>query len=237
VQDRLVAKIQQQAHTAPGQPVEIDTAQELFIEFDEFLVQLKSSLDYLVKIPTAILGKKTWSMRTFGDKGQRVLRALERNLPRALQVHAKGVKELIIDKHLPWLEWAISLRDSLNHLVEDDFDFEAFAVGWEQREGVWRIHVPQVDNGVTALQALSELWNNLIALVEDFTAGFLVMRIKPGYALYHGRVDLGSAQSPWAVTTKEEMDKAIARDQEITHGAASQASEGTAANPADRADG
>lgn len=215
IQATLVANAHKRLPTDPNQPMEVDTAQDLFIEFDEFLVQVKSCLDYLVKIPTAILGKNVWSISTFGDKGQKVLRALERNLPRDLQVHAEGLRDLVLSKHLPWLEWAISLRDSLNHLIEDDFAFEAFAVGWEERDGVWRIHVPQVERDVTAAEAMTQLWNNLIVLVEDFIAGFLGMRMKPGYVLFHGPASPG-VDSPWQITTKEEMDRVLALVRELS---------------------
>ena len=215
IQDDLVTRFQNRPPIDPGRPIEIDTGQDLFIEFDEFLVQIKSSLDYLVKVPTAILGKGVWSLETFGEKGQKVLRALDRNLPRKFQVHAKGIKELILDKHLPWLEWAISLRDSLNHLIQDDFAFESFAVGWREEAGVWRIHVPRVEQGITATQAMTDLWNQLLMLVEDFTAAFLVMRIKPGFTLFHGVATPGGPESPWIVTTQEAMDQAVARDKEL----------------------
>ena len=38
-------------------PDEQDASEDLFMEFDGFLVQVKSTLDYLVKIPIPIFGK------------------------------------------------------------------------------------------------------------------------------------------------------------------------------------
>jgi len=46
-------------------------SQDLFLEVDEFVVQVTSTLDYLAKLPLAIIGKNNWPyLRTFGSKGQ-----------------------------------------------------------------------------------------------------------------------------------------------------------------------
>ncbi|MBI2222869.1 MAG: hypothetical protein HYU53_16905 [Acidobacteria bacterium] len=43
-------------------------SQELFEKFDVFAVQIKSTLDHVVKVMRPMLGRK-WTMRTFSDKG------------------------------------------------------------------------------------------------------------------------------------------------------------------------
>src|SRR5688572_3205567 len=45
----------------------IDYGQELFTEFDEFAVQIKSTLDHVVKVMRPMVGK-CWTIGTFGDK-------------------------------------------------------------------------------------------------------------------------------------------------------------------------
>jgi hypothetical protein len=62
-----------------GAMTHFDFSQVLFNEFDEFTVQIKSTLDHLVKIMIPMVGKK-WNLRTFGNKGEDVLKALKRNI-------------------------------------------------------------------------------------------------------------------------------------------------------------
>ena len=70
-EDRLLKAFQEGArHT--------EYSLELFIQFDEFTVQIKSTLDHAVKVLRPIIGPK-WNLATFGDKGEKVIKAL-RNL-------------------------------------------------------------------------------------------------------------------------------------------------------------
>jgi hypothetical protein len=60
----------------------LSQAQDLILELDGFLVQLKSTLDYLAKLPGTIIGKKIWPyLATFGDKGDKVANVIRRNIP------------------------------------------------------------------------------------------------------------------------------------------------------------
>src|SRR5262249_47581245 len=54
----------------------VSYSQELYLEFDEFLVQYKSSLDYLAKLPATLLGWNKWNRRTFGERGKRIIKML-----------------------------------------------------------------------------------------------------------------------------------------------------------------
>jgi hypothetical protein len=45
VEDRLIEKVREEAANDEGQHQHLEHSQDLMIEFDEFLVQLKSSLD------------------------------------------------------------------------------------------------------------------------------------------------------------------------------------------------
>jgi hypothetical protein len=54
-----------------------ENSQELYEEFDVFAVQVKSTLDHLVKVMRIILGRK-WTMYTFANKGEGVCRSVRR---------------------------------------------------------------------------------------------------------------------------------------------------------------
>src|SRR5258707_13705550 len=56
----------------------VSYSQDLFLEFDEFLVQTKSALDYLMRVPLPIMGR-AWTIRLFGKRGKTVVAALRNN--------------------------------------------------------------------------------------------------------------------------------------------------------------
>jgi hypothetical protein len=45
----------------------VSYSQDLFLEMDEFLYQVKSTLDYMVKLPVPLVGRG-WNISTFGEK-------------------------------------------------------------------------------------------------------------------------------------------------------------------------
>ena len=72
----LVRVVENKGPPQPPVEEEIELSQDLFIEFDEFLVQLKSTLDHLVKVPVPIFGANRWNLRTFRKRGEGVIKAL-----------------------------------------------------------------------------------------------------------------------------------------------------------------
>lgn len=102
MEDQLVAKALKEAAVG-DKNLYREHAQDLFIEFDEFLVQLKSSLDYLVKVPVPLLGPNRWTLRTFGEKGEKVIAALKQNLPAGKRHIGRGIAKFVVKHHQPWL--------------------------------------------------------------------------------------------------------------------------------------
>jgi len=100
--------------------------QELFIEFDEFLVQYKSSLDHLAKVTTPLLGKARWNPRSFGDKGEKLVRMLKSATPKTERHRIPAFERLIFEKHKADLEMIIEARDRINHYVEGGLDYRIF---------------------------------------------------------------------------------------------------------------
>src|SRR5439155_25536216 len=128
IEDGLIEKVQKEAAQGAGGHRYLEHSQELMIEFDEFLVQLKSSLDYLVKIPVPIFGPRVWSLQTFGEKGEKVVKALKQNLPGADRSRAKFLADYVIQKSKPWLTAVIEARDRFNHLIGGTVVPEQFMV-------------------------------------------------------------------------------------------------------------
>jgi len=182
----------------------ISYSQDLYLEMDEFLVQFKSTLDYLVKLPVPLVGKR-WNLTTFGERGGTVRKALRRNLPKEYARTAKMVEEQVLDLHKPWLEMAIEARDRLNHFLEGGADFQAVVVLKMMKDGKEFIHVPVWDEQNSLRHVMEIVFHNLLKLVEDFTAGFLTARLKDEITLVHKPVDIGSIESPWRTMTLDEF--------------------------------
>jgi hypothetical protein len=184
----------------------ISYSQDLYLEMDEFLVQFKSTLDYLVKLPVPIVGKR-WNLTTFCERGGTVRKALKRNLPKEYSRTARMVEEQVLDLHKPWLEMAIEARDRLNHFLEGGADFQAVIVLKTMRDGKEHIHVPMWDEQNSLRQVMEVIFYNLLKLVEDFTAGFLMARLQDNITLVHKPVDHGSVESPWRTMSLDEFRK------------------------------
>jgi hypothetical protein len=97
-------------------------SQELYEEFDVFSVQIRSTLDHLVQIMRPILGRNKWTMYSFGDKGERVLAALQRNTSKHHAGHVRMMEhQLFNERNKSWLTLIIDARDQVNH---------GMAAGW-----------------------------------------------------------------------------------------------------------
>ena len=177
----------------------LEYSQELFSEFDEFLVQIKSALDHLVKILVPVLGPSRWTIRTFANKGEDVLKALRRNLPKELQGKVDGFEKVVFDAHRLWLEDTITARDKINHFLDGEIPIENFAV-FKNGE---KITVPLWSPGQSISEFMDMAWLNLIHFVENFVAFSLYFKLPSDLALFHGVVPPDSPESPWKVTVMD----------------------------------
>jgi hypothetical protein len=179
------------------------TSQALFLEFDGFLVQLKSALDYLVHMPPVALGA-CWTLRTFGKSGKAVLQALDRNVPAEHKMGAAHIARQIREHHLPWLDAVVRARDRMNHLLDGDVSFEVFSIVHDRNSGV--THVPKWSADATAIEFMEITWANLLRLVEDFVGLILGLRKSPGLVFFHGPVEQPH-RSPWLVLRENQVEE------------------------------
>ncbi|HXG67551.1 MAG TPA: hypothetical protein VNO70_20785 [Blastocatellia bacterium] len=199
-----------------NQPIEtldfqhMSYSQDLFLELDEFLVQLKSALDYLAKLPRTIIGKKNWpDLRTFGDKGAAVVKALKNNVPKKWERQANMIIEIVFEKHRPWLEMAIAARDKINHFKDGGLDYEGFLVAKTTVNGEEKVIVPMWTDSLSVREYMQNTWHNLISLVEQFTIGFLCMRFKPDFGFVYIPKPHDSVASPIAVVPDDQVENVM----------------------------
>ncbi len=209
IEDGLIERVQKEAAQGAGGHRYLEHSQELMIEFDEFLVQLKSSLDYLVKIPVPIFGPRVWSLQTFGEKGEKVVKALKQNLPGADRSRAKFLADYVIQKSKPWLTAVIEARDRFNHLIGGTVVPEQFMVYAVKNaeSGIVELRRPMWSPDQSVRAFMEVVWDNLIRFFEDFTFGCLQMRLRERLTLFHGLSQPGSNVSPWKLTTEEVMER------------------------------
>ncbi len=183
----------------PHAPIEIEyrVSQELFLELDEFLVQVKSCLDHLVKVPLPILGR--WPLRTFGDKGDAVAKALENNMPKRFKNAAAGFAQLLVRDHQSWLEVTVALRDRINHFLEGGVRIEQFSIYVTRNGDAQEAHTPMWSKDQTVRQALEVIWTNLFRYVEQFIGTFLSLRQHHGFVFMLKSRPLDSVEPAWAV--------------------------------------
>lgn len=183
----------------------IDLAMELFYEFDSFLVQVKSTLDHLVKMPQVFIGR-SWSLTTFGARGQDVQNAA-RNVHKDFKARATGFI-MLVQKHALWLEALIAARDRANHFQEGGLDAQYFAVfAQKARDGATKVTVPMWSPEESVNAFITQVWPNFFAFCEDFVATAMVMRIREDLSLVRlpGKHPEGDETvSPWRVIPVEE---------------------------------
>lgn len=212
IEDKLIIEAQNSASIEKQAIKHIRYEQNLFLELDEFLVQLKSSLDYLVKTPRAVVGRKVWSLPTFQKKGNAVIGALRGSLPDKYKEKAKIIEEMVVQKHLDWLADTINARDMINHYLHGGLDIQGFMVMKIVENGKEKIHVPMRSEDITVRTYMEIAWANLFKLTEDFIISFLALRLTEGYSLLHTIVDRTSVKSPWKVMNTADYEKLIATE-------------------------
>ena|SRR2546423_1238563 len=195
----------------------ISYSQDLFLELDEYLVQLKSTLDYLAKLPLAIVGKNNWPyLRTFGDKGGAVIKALKNNVPKKWKMQASMIEE-IFGEHRQWLEMAIASRDRSNHFKDGGVEAEVFLIAKTMIDGKEKVVVPMWFDNLTVREYMQHTWHNLMSLVEQFTVGFLAMRFKTGIGFIHIPKPEGSVASPIVVAPEDAIQHMMKFAQFLQH--------------------
>ena len=186
--------------------IEMEYSDSLFLEFDIFLVQVKSCLDYLVKVPSVILGRNKWSLSSFGDKGKKVARALD-NLPKEYKKQAQGYKSLLFDSQQDWLTDTINARDKINHYLEGGISFQHFTIYKDPDSG--DIHIPMWSSEQKISEFMDVVWSNLFRYCEDFICLFLNLRIPPHLSIVRDYENFPSENCPWKIVVREKFEKLI----------------------------
>lgn len=201
----------------------IDDSQAMFNEFDEFVVQVKSTLDHLAHIPVPVFGENVWNMYTFGEKGE----VLKSALLRSVSQKKFGGGIAVIVKHLfddagqqSWLEATIDARHKITHYQRGGIPIETFAVFLKPAGAV---QLPEFAENQTIEQFMEIVWERLVFFVEDFLALFLALRLPPGTVFVRKNCDRLTPNPVWIpmpTQVADEMAKGALRSPAyVTRGA------------------
>ena len=145
----------------------------------------------MVKVPRAVIGR-SWNLTRFGDKGQVVVRAMQRSTQKEFQEKAAGIeKDPFQEANLKWLDFTIRARDEMNHYLQGDVSVESSA---SFVTGTGRLTFRS--------EFMTNLWAAFFYFVEDFITLFASLRFQEGTVLYLEARDAVSVKSPWRVIPK-----------------------------------
>ncbi len=161
-------------------PIKITTAQGLYIEFDGFLVQVKSVLDHMINILHYTLGLKFSGLSTFGGNGDTIIRQLKNNVcaepPIKRQVAQILVNHITINQG--WLKGTIDTRDRMNHFMDGKLSPKSFAVALiTDADGNQRLHRPQISNAQTVKDLMHIILHSTLDFVEHFMGHAMSVRM------------------------------------------------------------
>src|ERR1700736_2402566 len=182
---------------SPTEHTDIQYSQELYLEFDEFLVQYKSSLDYLAKVPAAFFGERKWNFGSFGDKGQRVIRMLRSVLPKEKKQLVADFEQKVFAAHRSDIEDAIEARDRINHYAQGGIPYENFRVFGIRESGEVTFREPMWSEEQTIRQFMEIAFHNHLKFCEDFIVFLLGFYLPPKFGFLHIPVPHNSTNSPW----------------------------------------
>ncbi len=195
------------------EPINIVTAQELYMEFDGFLVQLKSALDHMVNILHYTLDIKFSRLTTFHKYGDTIIKVLANNVSNTLEGRREAAARLtrLIERNKEWLKEIIDARDRMNHFLHGGLKPASFVVFVViDADGKRTLYRPELAHTPTK-EVMDILLKKLLEFVEYFIGLALASRT-PGYGLQWVVQDDGDFQTPrWQLHPGDVMDRLKAR--------------------------
>lgn len=167
---------------------------DLIFELEAFLVQVKSSLDMLVKVMDPVLGKGRVRTQTFGDCGNNLLKGLEKYKSQ------KGVDASRIDSVIglvqfaqsEWLREAISVRDEINH-------YRGLAYHYLEWDPTSKTVMKSQIRGKSALEFMHRIWIKNLEFQQDFICHVFAIAMPPPATLsrFNGESKVPNIRWSW----------------------------------------
>jgi hypothetical protein len=186
-------------------PMRFASAQDLYIEWDGFLVQCKSVLDHMINILHYTLNISFSSLASFKDNGSAIINILKRNVGGNPPSKKKAAALLIkhIENNQDWLKGMIEARDRLNHFLHGGMSPMTFGVASIiEKDGVQTLHRPRINPNLSVKEVMTTLLNNGLEFIEYFLGISIAVRapdsavqwrssedpMKPRWNMIHGAI-------------------------------------------------
>jgi hypothetical protein len=177
IEDRLLAVARASPFNfSDTTPKHTALSQDLFIEFDGFLVQVKSILDHCVNVLNFGFNIPFSALTTFGDKGSKIIKQLENNVAAYLRGPANVLIKLIRDNK-PWLEVAIEVRDRMNHFKSGGVDLQKFTVYTYTEGNETKAWTPRLHKDQSFRELMKILYPHVFEFCEFFMGFAMLPRI------------------------------------------------------------
>jgi hypothetical protein len=164
----------------------------LLFELEAFMFQMKSVLDLSVKLIGALFPNR-FKTKTFGDKGENLIRGLEnfRNDKNAKKEIVDSIISMVKDDQNSWLEQAINLRDTLAHFKTiAGYNYQAKKMGDELE-----IIMPRIA-GLNVLLYMKTTYSNCLELIQDFMCLVIGMFLPKGLTVSVRNFNVSSIGEP-----------------------------------------
>lgn len=183
---------------------------ELTAEYESFLMQVKATLDVLIKFLNIVYreGKKNplKLQSTFGDGGKAVIKSLKKYL-KSHPEEKSYITELLNylktecaevqgddPKSINWILDTINSRDTVSHYRKHEYF--AFQVSYVGEETI--IIPPKLTKTQTMLEALEIVYDNLLIFIQDFLALLFIPYLeKPLKAYTYHKEDVIDFAPKW----------------------------------------
>jgi hypothetical protein len=166
-------------------PMRFASAQDLYIEWDGFLVQCKSVLDHMVNILHYTLGINFSSLTSFRNNGTGIINVLKRNVGGTPPGKKKAAALLIkhIENNQDWLKGMIEARDRMNHFLHGGMSPMAFGVASIiEKDGIQTLHRPMLTKDLILKDVMKTVMSNVLEFIEYFMGISIAVRM-PDYAV------------------------------------------------------
>lgn len=171
-ESQCIKQIKQKCKANSHESMQADT---LLFELEAFMFQMKSALDFTMKLLEALYPKR-FKTHTFGDKGDDLIKGLQQfsKDKSAKKGIIDTLIEMIKNDQIAWLNQSIKFRDSLSHYkTHSGYSYRCVKKGKEIKT-----YPPRIAR-LTVSSYLQMTYSNCLEFIQDFMC--LVIGLKlPG---------------------------------------------------------
>jgi hypothetical protein len=181
---RIVAAEADPQDRRSDKPIVFEHAHDMYIELDEFLVQVKSTLDYMVKMLHYTFGFGfDGQLHSFHKNGLAIVNLLKRNTKqdeRTQKAAAYLIKFIEREDHQHFLKAIIDARNAMNHFQDGGLSpMEFVVVSVINKEGEQTLYRPRFGDGEGESVEIKTVMLGIQGFIWDFVEYFLGLALAP----------------------------------------------------------